>query len=127
MAKPTPKRNHLKTQKLKDHRAGALAEKAALLYYLLHGYLPARRAPRALAQTDLLLRRGRELVLVEVKYRADKTRQDYALHPSQRHRLSLASRQLVSFYIRSEIRLDLCLVGPFWPFIRVIQNVAEPG
>jgi Holliday junction resolvase-like predicted endonuclease len=100
---------------------GKIAEAAALAAYILRGYLPARRSPRALAQTDLLLTRGQVLVLVEVKYRPHETIAHIALTPAQKQRLQREANALQKLYPHHAIRLDLCLVFPHRPFIRILS------
>lgn len=106
-----------------NHLKGRIAEYTALLAYLLRGYFPARRPPRALAQTDLLLQRGLTLVLVEVKYRPSEAQAHIALTPAQARRLAYEANALQKLYPTHAIRLDLCTVFPRWPFVRLLPNI----
>jgi putative endonuclease len=102
---------------------GRLGETVALTAYLLRGWRPAPRPLRALAQTDLLLLRGRTLALVEVKYRPRETTGHLALHPAQAARLHNQARALLAHYPSYTLRLDLCLVFSHWPFVRRLENI----
>lgn len=90
---------------------------------LSKGYRPAPRPVRMLAQTDLLLRRGKVLVLVEVKARASESRAQLALGPGQRARLGRQARALAGRWPQYTVRLDMLLVFPQWPFFRHMENV----
>lgn len=106
------------------HTKGKLAESFAALFLLAKGYLPVRRHAHEIAQTDLLLRRGSALVLVEVKYRTTEITAQQALSPPQVRRLGNQARLLSRYYPDHAIRLDLITVFPRWPFIRHVQNIA---
>lgn len=106
------------------HTKGKLAESFARLFLLAKGYTAAPRGSREFAQTDLLLRRGSTLVLVEVKYRATELTAQHALSSNQIRRLTNQARLLSRHYPTHSIRLDAVTVFPCWPFIRHIQNIA---
>lgn len=109
------------------HTKGSRAEKVAFIYLLCKGYTPAPRPVRALAQTDLLLRKGPVLALVEVKYRSTAARGHLALHPAQKARLHRQLWALAARYPGLTLRLDLLLVFPQWPFIQHIPGVDLPA
>ena len=103
---------------------GVFAEKLALLYLMSRGYRPvARPKRRPLAQTDLLVRRGHHLVLVEVKYRQDALHASFALGPAQLRRLQTEARALASFFPTSTIRIDALLLFKAYPFIKHIPDM----
>jgi putative endonuclease len=106
-----------------NYLKGKIAEAAALVAYILRGYLPARRPFRALAQTDLLLTKGQTLVLVEVKYRPHETIAHIALTPAQARRLGREAVALQKLYPNHTIRFDLALVFLHRPFIRILANL----
>lgn len=108
--------------KLHPHARGRLAEAAALLYFLLHGYTPAARPRRAPTQTDLLLRRGATLLVVEVKFRPTEAKGHLALSPAQAARLKREAHRLAALHPTLSVRADTLLVFPAWPFLR---HVAE--
>ncbi len=107
------------------HRArfGKYGERLALLYYILHGYWPAPRARREYVQTDLLLQTRHVLVLVEVKTRRKMARLEEILHHIQRARLA----KQVAFWAAKRpdmaVRLDVVLITPKWPFIKVWHSI----
>jgi Holliday junction resolvase-like predicted endonuclease len=115
-------------KRLHPHTRGRLAEHLALLYFLLQGYRPAPRPARALAQTDLLLRRGHSLVLVEVKFR---TRHGFPpLSPAQQQRLWRQARALAARYPNLTVRLDLCyltLLPPRLTHLRALDPNPRPA
>ncbi len=106
-------------KRLPTHVRGALAEKAALVSYLIHGFMPLA-VPQALAQTDLTLRRRRLILLVEVKYRTSRTRGHLALTPAQKERLNRQARSVSARYPDCTVRLEVCLFFPHYPFYQRI-------
>jgi putative endonuclease len=119
MSLPSPARL---VNRLHPHARGRLAEQAALLYFLARGYLPAARPRRAPTQTDLLLRRGSALLVVEVKYRPSEEKGHRALSPAQAARLRREATRLAALHPALAVRADTLLVFPAWPFFR---HVAE--
>lgn len=109
-------------KRLNPHLRGQLAEKAALLYYLLHGYRPLIGLSRALAQTDLTLTCGQTILLVEVKYRSSRNRGHLAVTPAQQGRLTRQMRALAGRFPSHTLRLEVFLVFPHWPFLQRIQQ-----
>lgn len=105
------------------HTKGKLAESFARLYLLAKGYTAVPRRSRQIAQTDLLLRRGTTLVLVEVKYRTTELAAQHAISPNQIKRLTNQSRLLARHFPTYSIRLDAVTVFPHWPFIRHVENI----
>jgi putative endonuclease len=73
-------------------RRGRWAERLAAALLYCKGYrLVATRHRTPLGEIDLVMRRGRLLVFVEVKYRDDATAGIYALGPRQQARLRRAA------------------------------------
>jgi putative endonuclease len=95
-------------KRLHPHTRGRLAEKLALLTYLARGWRPAPRPWRALAQTDLLLRRGQTLLLVEVKYRATPQSATKAVSPAQKQRLIRQMRALAGRHPTYTLAVEVC-------------------
>jgi putative endonuclease len=98
------------------HRAGLRAENLAALLLRLKGYsILARRLRTRAGEIDLIARRGRTLVFVEVKARADLADAADALAMRQRARLAraaglfLAARPLLD---GMNVRFDVVLVAP---------------
>jgi putative endonuclease len=101
-------------------RRGRRAEWLALGALALKGYLPiARRARTPLGEIDLIVRRGRVLVAVEVKARPEAEAALDAVAPRQRARLFRALDWWVARHPRfaeDDRRFDLVLVSPRrWP------------
>jgi len=100
--------------------AGADAERLALLLLVLKGYWPmARRYLAPAGEIDLVMRRGRTIVAVEVKSRPTLEDAAAALTPAKLRRIGAAMRSF-----RAERRLgdghdfrcDAVLVAPRrWP------------
>lgn len=106
-------------KRLSAHGRGALAEKAAMVSYRLRGYRTLS-VPQNLAQTDLTLRRKSLIVLVEVKYRTTQQRGHLAFTPAQQARLVRQARSIAARYPECTVRLELCLVFPYVPFVQCI-------
>jgi putative endonuclease len=82
--------------------AGADAEWVALLLLVLKGYWPiARRYRGHRGEIDLIMRRGRTIVAVEVKARRSMEAAADAITPAKIVRIAAAMRQF-----RAERRLD---------------------
>lgn len=78
-------------------RSGRRAETIALWYLRLKGYrLVARRYRTPAGEIDLILRRGRTLVFVEVKQRADEASGLDAVTARSRARISRAAALFVA-------------------------------
>lgn len=109
------------TQKLRtNYKAGMLAEFWARLYLRCKCYriLKSRwRTP--VGEIDLLATRGRNLVIVEVKYRRKLDDALNCLHTQQQQRLNRAMRYAVAslpYYAGYTWRYDLLAMAPRrWP------------
>ena len=70
-----------------------------------------------LGEVDLLAQRGTTLVVVEVKWRAERESAVYALPPSQQRRLQRAGEVLFARLARRHnletLRFDVILIAPF--------------
>ncbi len=106
------------------HRSGHLAEFAAQLLLLCKGYrVLARRwsigAGTGAGEIDLIARRGRTLVFVEVKSRADPAAADDSIRPEQRRRIVRAAEAFIAKRPGLgglDVRFDAILVVPGrWP------------
>ncbi len=74
-------------------RRGHLAEFAALAFLVLKGYRPiARRFSASGGEVDLILRRGRTVIFVEVKARASLADAELAIGAQKRRRFARAVR-----------------------------------
>jgi len=78
--------------KRRAERSGRWAEWAAVALLLVKGYrLAARRFRTPVGELDLVMRKARLLVFVEVKFRADPEGQPFVLGPRQQERLKRAA------------------------------------
>ena len=98
---------------------GRRAETVAAWWLRLQGYgILARRVRTAAGEIDLVARRGRCLVFVEVKARGRTSDAGWALTPFRLRRVGRAAESLVARYGTgcTEIRLDAIIVRPWsWP------------
>ncbi|MFQ5563120.1 MAG: YraN family protein [Parvularculaceae bacterium] len=96
-------------------RAGRLAEILAALYLSLKGFAILERRFRAGGgETDLIARRGRLLVFVEVKRRASLDDAVFAVTPRGRRRIEAAARAYLSrrpVLADADIRYDIMAVA----------------
>jgi putative endonuclease len=102
------------------HAAGLRAEALAGLLLQLKGYrILARRMKTRLGEIDLVARRGRSLVFVEVKARSALDGAAEALMAEQRARLARAAALFVAArpgLAALDMRFDVVLVAPRrWP------------
>jgi putative endonuclease len=102
------------------HAAGLRAEALAALMLRLKGYrILARRMKTRLGEIDLIARRGRALVFVEVKARGNLDGAAEALMAEQRARLARAAALFVAArpaFADLDMRFDVVLVAPRrWP------------
>lgn len=100
--------------------AGADAERLALILLVLKGYWPmARRYLAPMGEIDLIVRRGKTIVAVEVKARTSLESAAAAITPAKLRNIGLAmnafraERQLDDSHT---FRCDAVLVAPWrWP------------
>jgi putative endonuclease len=102
------------------HAHGHRAETIALWYLRLKGYrLIANRFKSALGEIDLIMRKGRTLVFIEVKARAKVDDSIWAVTPQQSRRIASAASLFASRYDMSGIdfqRFDIVAVPSYlWP------------
>ena len=110
------------------YRTGLVAEIWVLLHLLLRGYWPcAWRYKTRYGEIDLIVRRGRVVVCVEVKYRRTADGALYALQPRQIARLRRAADHFQAQHHWAQaldIRLDLAAVSG-WGRIVHLDNIGE--
>lgn len=102
------------------YRRGRFGERLAVLWLGLKGYrLLGRNLRTPFGEIDLLARRGRWLIAVEVKARGDMAMAQAAILPAQRDRLLRALAWLVSRrpdFKDLQPRCDALLIAPGqWP------------
>jgi putative endonuclease len=101
-------------------RRGRLAEAAAALLLRLKGFrILARGYKVPVGEIDLIARRGRLVLFVEVKARASADAANEALNPRQRRRIERAAGWFLARHpeiAACDLRYDLMLVTPWrWP------------
>lgn len=111
-------------------RRGRRAELAALVLLILKGYHAlGRRVKTPFGEIDLIVRRGRSVVFVEVKARGDEARAAEALSARQQARIGRAARWWIGRrdWAGDEVfRCDVVLVAGGFPRRHVV-NAFEAG
>ena len=106
-------------------RRGRGAETLACWFLRLKGWrVLARRARVPGGEVDIVARRGRTLVFVEVKARSSESAAAFALDQSRLRRVAVAAERLAPRYQRAgdDIRIDALFIVPrHWP--RHLENV----
>ena len=106
--------------KTTNYRAGHFAEKIALLWLILKGYRPVAmnvmtgRGTGA-GEIDLIVKRGKTLVFVEVKKRLNEERARSAIHPKNQVRIQRAAEVFLARnpkYKNFNIRYDAVFISP---------------
>jgi putative endonuclease len=109
-------------------RRGRRAEQLAAFWLLLQGWhLVARRFRTPAGEIDLILRRGRQLLYVEVKQRASLGEAQMALTPRSLSRLARAATFAQAKYDeqgRLNHRCDALLIAP-WQLPSHIRDVVS--
>lgn len=111
----------------KAYYAGKIAEYIAIVYLLLKGYrLLAHHQRTPFAELDLIVKRGKMIILVEVKHRISLDDAVFSLQPAQLGRLEKGfSWWLAQHHLADQgvIRMDLLAVG-FYRLPRHIKNIS---
>lgn len=103
-----------------NYKAGHFAEKVALLWLMMRGYWPVAmnlvvgRGTGA-GEIDLIVRRGKTLVFVEVKKRPTEEKGRLAIHPKNQARIIRASEVFLARhpkYKNFNIRYDAVFISP---------------
>lgn len=109
-------------------RRGRRGEGWAALYLRLRGWrVLARRVKTPRGEVDLIVRRGRAVAFVEVKWRGDAGGLDHAIDARRLSRVAAAAESIVHRYAgaRDDVRIDVLLLAP-WRFPRHIVNAWQP-
>lgn len=108
---------------------GRRGEWLAAWYLRLTGWrILASRVKTPRGEVDLVARRGRLVVFVEVKWRARAVDLDEAIDGWRLRRVAAAAEALAPRYARAgdDLRIDVMLLAPRrWP--RRIANAWQPG
>ena len=115
-----PNRNPIKTHKLKAHRRGRRAERVAIFWLRVKDYrIVARNLRLPQGEIDVVARRGRVLVFIEVKYRADIGLAQDAVTARQWQRIARAAAHFVGAQPALQDlrwRFDVMALAPYhWP------------
>lgn len=103
-----------------NYRAGHFAEKIALLWLMMRGYWPIAmnfvvgRGTGA-GEVDLIVRRGKTLVFVEVKKRPNEEKGRFAIHPKNQARITRTSEVFLARHPKYKdfnIRYDAVFISP---------------
>ena len=113
---------------MRDRRAaerrGRIGEAFAAPWLNLQGWrIIARRARTPVGEIDLIARRGRTTLFVEVKTRATSAQLDMAIDEYRLSRVAAAVNMLAARFARpgDDIRIDVILLAP-WALPRHIRN-----
>jgi putative endonuclease len=107
-------------------RGGRRAERLAAWWLRLHGwYILAMRARTPVGEVDIVARRGRTLIFVEVKARSSAADAELALDEYRLRRVIRAAEALAPRYERNgdTIRVDAMFIIP-WRLPRHMMNVS---
>jgi putative endonuclease len=110
----------------KAERGGRRAERLAAWWLRLKGWrILAMRARTPVGEVDIVARRGRTLVFVEVKARAGTAAAELALDEYRLRRVVRAAEALVPRYARKgdTVRVDAMFIIP-WRLPRHMMNVS---
>ncbi len=108
---------------------GRRGEGWAALYCRLTGWrVLARRVKLGAGEVDLVVRRGRTVAFVEVKWRAQAAALDWAVDARRLTRVARAAEALAPRFARfgEDVRIDVILLTP-WRWPRRIVHVWQPG
>jgi Holliday junction resolvase-like predicted endonuclease len=111
-------RGRVKRAPLARPLLGKLGEGLALLCFMLQGWWPVARPRFERVQTDLVLRRGSSLVMVEVKTRWRALPFEKLLGPTQRQRLQQQAAFWAARQTSLTVRLVVVQITPSWPVVR---------
>lgn len=105
----------MKRDRRQAERQGRRAEAIAAWWLRLHFWrIIDRRVRTAVGEVDLVAKRGRTVVFVEVKHRASGKALDIAIDRHRLRRVAAAAVLLAPRYApaRGDIRIDVILIAP---------------
>ncbi len=108
----------MKTEKLKAYERGHFAETLAAAYLTLRGYrILKKRYKTPVGEIDLVAKRGKSLIMVEVKRRKALGEALESVTPKNQRRVAQATRHFLAAhpgYCSLDVRFDVIVMG--WPF-----------
>ena len=115
-------------RRIAAEQRGRRGETLAALWLQLHGWrVLARRVKAGVGEVDLVVRRGRMVAFVEVKWRATAAELDLAIDERRLARVADAAAAIAPRFVRDDDdqRIDVLLLAPGrWP--RHIVNAWQP-
>lgn len=116
--------------KAKTYKFGLLAEEAAAFFLAMKGYrILARRYKTPVGEVDLIARRGKKIVFVEVKARRRGEDALASVTPHMQGRILRAAQHYISrnpSLADYELRFDLVAFAPPF-FLRHLDNAWRPS
>lgn len=111
------------------HKKGVLAEWLCCFVLLMKGYgIVARRKQTPLGEVDIVARRGKTFVFIEVKYRSALPH-ELPVIKGQQQRIERAAQYIMKTHRNGKwvpnVRFDLIVVVP-WQWPRHIQGAWRP-
>lgn len=108
---------------------GHRAELVGALFMMAKGYrIIERRYITRVGELDLVAKRGRNILFIEVKFRRQIDAAAYAITPRQQQRLHRAAQVWLGRNDWSrghDLRFDALLVSP-WRWPRQVENIIQP-
>lgn len=111
-------------QRARREAEGRRGEALAALYLRLTGWrILAQRLKTPRGEIDLIARRGRIVIFVEVKWRRSTALLDEAIDPYRLRRVAAAAEAVAHRHARPGdiVRIDVLLLAP-WRFPRHLEN-----
>ena len=110
----------------KSEQKGRLAEIIILVIYMMKGYWPiARRYKTKYGEIDLIMKKGRLLCFIEVKYRKTPLSHDVPLSQDQWQRIQRTAQLFLARYDKQaalQARFDLAYLSPFLS-LKIVENI----
>ncbi len=105
-------------KRIKAQRSGHIAEWVACGWLMMKGYrLIARRYKTKRGEIDLIMRRGRTLVFIEVKARRRHDDAAYSIHSTNQQRVMRAAEWFIQahpLYQHCDFRFDAVLISCYY-------------